>query len=1117
MKRLFIVLSPPFFFFSYDTEALNKSCNDFSPDMEFGNVFQESQHKKINTGLQQLYIIGLYDALPVQKVIDIFLKYLPTALFLKLKRYVTSEPDKIRCTIHWATFKSKIDQLNLTQCSKELILLLNDLPISENCVKTFHIFHNHQSSKCTEPNQTNTIQMVSKFFTSIYQRNILASLVKYVILQPLLIKFQTSSLLSQRRGIFFLMYKRLQEILFECVLTSFNGSNYDNYLLCNSLILIQSRLRQKIKLFKKGASISSVLCINKTNIHHKPIGILSKTAFNKWTMKLYIKDIRNLVSSTMSLDKVGKLFNLPVSKLVFPYNQATSVKKLKALSSLQPNNDSFWKDGFFNKTPSLESRVEAECIFIEKKFKNLYDFGTYYLIQDCTLLHSILVTLFNTFLDDSINIFLRRNYSQSSLSYQQFFILEPAKQIKKLIAPKEINNTVYNYMIKQAVTGGLCTSFVHGKIDKSTIINEHFNYLEKPNLSTITWPNFFQCGEWPKQFNETPSGITTLDIRSLYPSASVKKIPVNIPLFYSRFTTDDYNQLFHNHNYYKTLKLHMYCSHVNQSGNHKTDQFRLISKPPRFGKEFSALAQYLQPFQSNPNVRILRFQSGFTALGQLTFDTFPIDGFLSYMDLTTNTIHIKLIQYQSVFFHGHIAECPVTNNEKESENLEKTIAVSNAIKHLCTHFVEHFKPFLISPISIDYVEISDCHLPHHYLPKNNDFLMSYNNSYTYESFLTAILNKTLTGLIVVKNLKINKNNQSPLFGFIIQKIKYGLKNLSPYTQEQVTQCHTSSRVVSVHENKSFMVMSTEYFNFLFKTFGFEHTPDIYHGLFFKLDDYLRSGIENKLILRKELKLLIKHETNPDIRQNYEVKSELIKLLLNSCYGYTLCNISSDKFKQYENRIRIPRKKHNIKSCLEMEKSVFLVQIAKEYEESFPTLLGHVGCTILFNSKIILLKRLYFLLKFLNPKLAQLLYMDTDSAHFLVKHKTLAENVSPYLKPIFKQQFNKHFESGSKMSGIWVEEGFYECGEYLAEKCYRLYNTSDNLYVTHMKGLNANFQKEYHEKNIDPKKLPFLAYNIFFKSPDFLIFKTHMSKNIFANYVPNKRYFVSATGSLPLKF
>ena len=81
---------------------------------------------------------------------------------------------------------------------------------------------------------------------------------------------------------------------------------------------------------------------------------------------------------------------------------------------------------------------------------------------------------------------------------------------------------------------------------------------------------------------------------------------------------------------------------------------------------------------------------------------------------------------------------------------------------------------------------------------------------------------------------------------------------------------------------------------------------------------------------------------------------------------TLCNISSEKFKQYENRRKKPRKNNKIKSCLEMERNIILVEIAKKPEESFPTLLGHVGCYILFNSKIILLTRLYFLRKFLNP-------------------------------------------------------------------------------------------------------------------------------------------------------
>ena len=70
--------------------------------------------------------------------------------------------------------------------------------------------------------------------------------------------------------------------------------------------------------------------------------------------------------------------------------------------------------------------------------------------------------------------------------------------------------------------------------------------------------------------------------------------------------------------------------------------------------------------------------------------------------------------------------------------------------------------------------------------------------------------------------------------------------------------------------------------------------------------------------------MIKYEKNPEIRQNYEIRAELIKLMLNSCYGYTLCNISSEKFKQYENRRKKPRKNNKIKSCLEMEKNIWQI-------------------------------------------------------------------------------------------------------------------------------------------------------------------------------------------------
>jgi hypothetical protein len=69
----------------------------------------------------------------------------------------------------------------------------------------------------------------------------------------------------------------------------------------------------------------------------------------------------------------------------------------------------------------------------------------------------------------------------------------------------------------------------------------------------------------------------------------------------------------------------------------------------------------------------------------------------------------------------------------------------------------------------------------------------------------------------------------------------------------------------------------------------------------------------------------------------------------------------------------------------------------------------------------------------------------------------------------------------------------------------------------MKGLNQHFQNVYKTLDIKKGENPVISNNNFFKSPDFLIFKTHMSKDLFRNFAPNKQYFVYASGSLPLKF
>jgi len=322
------------------------------------------------------------------------------------------------------------------------------------------------------------------------------------------------------------------------------------------------------------------------------------------------------------------------------------------------------------------------------------------------------LTLFRNYLNDSINIFIRRNYSQSNLAYQQFLIIDPSRQIDQVLAPRKIANTFYNYFIKLAVTGGLCTSFVHGKVDSNTIINDHLNFIENPNLDNDKWPNFANLNPWTKHFIEKPVGIATIDIRSLYPSATVKKLPVSVPLFFTRCIQADSQQLQQSTG--STLHVKSFCDNVRANGNIKTDRFRLVNKPPRFANEYNALNTYLRKLPSD--IQIIRFQSNFTALGQLYFGEFPVDGFLVYKKPNNTMYHIKIIQYQSNYYHGHCSSCHIQNNDKQKELQAKTDSVKSQIIKLYTHFIKHFE---LSFLHFEYVEIYDCSFNEHKIPQPN--------------------------------------------------------------------------------------------------------------------------------------------------------------------------------------------------------------------------------------------------------------------------------------------------------------------------------------------------------------------------------------------------------------
>ena len=109
--------------------------------------------------------------------------HLPSVLFNKLKKYVTAEScDDVRSHMNWKFFHQQLEKKNLDSCASELMNLFENRNISEDQVKTFHISTNMTSNLSTEPTPDNTTKMIYQFLMAIYQRNVIASLVKYILL-----------------------------------------------------------------------------------------------------------------------------------------------------------------------------------------------------------------------------------------------------------------------------------------------------------------------------------------------------------------------------------------------------------------------------------------------------------------------------------------------------------------------------------------------------------------------------------------------------------------------------------------------------------------------------------------------------------------------------------------------------------------------------------------------------------------------------------------------------------------------------------------------------------------------------------------------------------------------
>ena len=125
--------------------------------------------------------------------------------------------------------------------------------------------------------------------------------------------------------------------------------------------------------------------------------------------------------------------------------------------------------------------------------------------------------------------------------------------------------------------------------------------------------------------------------------------------------------------------------------------------------------------------------------------------------------------------------------------------------------------------------------------------------------------------------------------------------------------------------------------------------------------------------------------------------------------------------------------------------------------SVGTPLGSVGATILAGSKVLLLSALGFLLRYLDPRLAEVFYMDTDSIFIALCHPTLEENVSPTLRQDFLAELPQFVNSGDceLVSGYLLLEESVSEAIVFGEKMYTLLSNDGVCFKTRMKGVSHN--------------------------------------------------------------
>jgi hypothetical protein len=150
-------------------------------------------------------------------------------------------------------------------------------------------------------------------------------------------------------------------------------------------------------------------------------------------------------------------------------------------------------------------------------------------------------------------------------------------------------------------------------------------------------------------------------------------------------------------------------------------------------------------------------------------------------------------------------------------------------------------------------------------------------------------------------------------------------------------------------------------------------------------------------------------------------------------------------------------------------SVVVSGVCKKIKNSLPN-----AVATLSNSKTIILSHIHRMLECLDPALAEICYIDTDSCIWSFTHERLEDNLLADKKELWKS-FDIIADEQSDLSchGKLKLEGTFKAGFFKALKIYRLFSTSDfeterknKTCYTRCKGVNRNIAKIIPNKVFD---------------------------------------------------